>query len=174
MICEYDWGNSSCRRLPLQLAGGWRLRRRLEMPPPPPTAVTAGENADALMRSLRSSIRIQERREGGRDGAQEPGSVQCSMCRRARRSNWCYCWVWTLEWAMQERLSEARMGVTGRSASKIFLYGTRSGRVRRWREEQDKIRYSDGQDQNVTSVLSRYLYVAYVAVGIQICCKHML
>ena len=32
------------------------------------------------MRSLRSSIRIQEPREGGRDGAQEPGSVQCSMC----------------------------------------------------------------------------------------------
>jgi len=50
------------------------------MPPPPPTSVTAGENADALMRSLRSSIRIQEPREGGRDGAQEPGSVQCSMC----------------------------------------------------------------------------------------------
>jgi len=50
---------------------------------------TTGENADALMRSLRSSIRIQEPREGGRDGAQEPGSVQCSMCPRARRSNWC-------------------------------------------------------------------------------------
>jgi len=38
---------------------------------------TTGENADALMRSLRSSRRRRAKaREGGGDGAQEPGSVQ--------------------------------------------------------------------------------------------------